>query len=71
MGKCNFLRFYEIFQDFFSGFDWTGDLWSNRVFLILRKKEEFFVGEKNYFYNFFSFFFLYYFMVDILGYFYD
>ena len=29
------------FLDFFSGVGWTGELWSNCVFLILRNKEDF------------------------------
>ena len=36
--KC----FFEIFPDFFSGLGWTGELWSNHVFLILKNKEFFF-----------------------------
>ena len=37
----DFLRFFQIFPDFqisdfrFSGLGWTGELWSNRIFLIL------------------------------------
>ena len=39
--------FGHFFRFFFSGFGWTGELWSNRVVLILRKKEDFFLP--NYF----------------------
>ena len=35
-----FLRFFQIF---FSGLGWTGELWSNRINLMLRNKEYFFV----------------------------
>ena len=42
----NFLDFLKKvsfwdFLDFFSGVGWTGELWSNCVFLILRNKEDF------------------------------
>ena len=44
----NFSRFFNIF---FSGLRWTGELWSNCVFLILRNKEIFL--SDNFFFNFF------------------
>ena len=34
--------FLDFFRFFFSGVGWTGELWSNRVVLILRNKEDFF-----------------------------
>ena len=36
-GQIEFLRFFLIF---FSGLGWTGRLWLNRVFLILRNKQD-------------------------------
>ena len=33
--KHDFLGFFQIFQDFFLGLDWTGELWSNRIILKL------------------------------------
>ena len=43
------MRFFQIFTDFlFSGLGWTGELWLNRVVLILRNKEDiFFFNPKN------------------------
>ena len=48
--------FFPIFPDFFSGLGWTRELWVNRVFIILRNKEDFFFADlkkKNYIYYIF------------------
>ena len=37
----NKVIFPDFSRFFFSGFGWTGELWSNCVFLILRNKEDF------------------------------
>ena len=42
-----FLEFFpDVSRFFFSGLGWTGELWSNRIVLILRNKEDFFLLKK-------------------------
>ena len=43
--------FFEIFFKF-SGFGWTGELWLNHTFIILRNKNDFFFVKKIFFKNF-------------------
>ena len=44
--------FCDIFQIFFSGLSRTRELWSNCIFLILRKKEDFFCCNRYPFHSF-------------------
>ena len=55
--KSDFLRYFLDFSRFlFSGLGWTGELWSNRILLILRNKEDFFFAEIFFFFRYFIFF---------------